>query len=234
MSNANAINIDVEQRLNAVKQRINSAYKNSGRTDSVTLVGASKRQSSALVSAFIQHGLQDIGENYLQEALEKRSAIKGENVNWHYIGQIQSNKTKTIAENFNWVHGIDRLKIAQRIAKQNPTPNSPINLLVQLNPDDEAAKGGVTMGQAAQLCDQIAQLESVRIRGFMMIPKPRECFNAQRAVFASAQELLIQTNQDYGLSMDSLSMGMSGDLEAAISEGSTMVRIGTDLFGARN
>jgi len=226
---------DVEQRLNDIKLRIASACNDAGRSiDSVTLVGASKHKSSALINEFSQYGLLDVGENYLQEALEKRDALKGIDLNWHFIGQIQSNKTKTIAENFNWVHGIDRLKIAQRLDNQNPTPGYAINLLVQLNPDNEISKGGVPLNQAPQLCDQIAQLESVKIRGFMMIPKARNCTKEQRAVFASANDLLIKTNQKYGLSMDTLSMGMSGDLEAAINEGSTMVRIGTDLFGARH
>ena len=233
MNDINTLN--TEERLQTTKQRINTACQQAGRPESsVTLIGASKRKTSTLIQAFAQHGLNDIGENYLQEAIDKRKYLQNIPLNWHFIGQIQSNKTKTIAENFSWVHGIDRLKIAQRIAKQNPTPNSPINLLVQLNPDGEDSKGGVPLEQAAQLCDQISELEAVRIRGFMMIPKARHDFDAQRAVFATAQEQLSLTNQQYGLGLDSLSMGMSGDLDAAIAEGSTMVRVGTDLFGARD
>jgi len=154
-------------------------------------------------------------------------------LNWHFIGQVQSNKTKTIAENFRWVHGVDRLKIANRLGQQNPTPEKPINLLIQLNPDNEASKGGVAPEQAPELCMQVAEINGISIRGFMMIPKARGSFEEQKQTFSIAQEQLELTNQRYGLQLDSLSMGMSGDLEAAIAAGSTMVRIGTDLFGAR-
>ena len=138
--------LNTEERLQTIKQRINTACQQAGRSkSSVTLIGASKRKTSTLIQAFAQHGLNDVGENYLQEAIDKRKDLRSIPLNWHFIGQIQSNKTKTIAENFSWVHGIDRFKIAQRIAKQNPTPSTPINLLVQLNPDSEDSKGGVPL-----------------------------------------------------------------------------------------
>jgi len=217
-----------------IKDRIKQACEQVGRTtDSVTLIGASKRQTPELLKSFVAQGLHDLGENYLQEAMHKQSELKDLALTWHFIGQIQSNKTKTIAENFSWVHGVDRFKIAQRLATQNPS-KSPINILIQLNPDEEQSKGGVSMGAASELCDQIAQLDNIALRGFMMIPKARDSASEQNKIFASAQELLTTTNQQYSLSMDSLSMGMSGDLEAAIAQGSTMIRVGTDLFGSRD
>ena len=224
-----------ENQLNHIQERIETACKNAGRTsESVTLIGASKRQSPELINAFIEQGLTNLGENYLQEAIDKQTSLAQNRatLTWHFIGQIQSNKTKIIAENFDWVHGVDRLKIAQRLSKQNIS-SKPLNLLIQLNPDDEQSKGGVSLKDASELCDQIAQLDNIALRGFMMIPKARKDSSAQESVFASANELLTLTNQQHGLSMDTLSMGMSGDLEAAIAQGSTMIRIGTDLFGAR-
>jgi len=180
-----------EQRLSAVKQRIQSACLASGRAQSeVTLIGASKK------------------------------------------GSIQSNKTKQIAQHFNWVHGIDRFKIAQRLANQNPHPHA-IKALIQINPDHELSKAGVSLAEAAELADAIAQIDKLELHGFMMIPMPRDKQSEQRRVFAKAKELLETTNQQYGLNLKHLSMGMSGDLESAIAEGSTMIRIGTDLFGAR-
>ena len=221
-------------QIKNIKDRINNACSQAKRSqNSVTLIGASKRQSPELIKGFIEQGLNNLGENYLQEAISKQNALKELSLTWHFIGQIQSNKTKTIAMHFNWVHGVDRLKIAQRLASQN-TSKSPINLLIQLNPDEEQSKGGVNLRDAGELSDQIAQLDNMTLRGFMMIPKARESTSEQNKVFARAKELLTLTNQQYGLSMDSLSMGMSGDLEAAIAQGSTMIRVGTDLFGARS
>ena len=221
-------------QLQTIQQRIEQACKMSGRNVSdIHLIGASKRQSPELISAFADCGLQHVGENYSQEASGKKQTLEKLDLTWHFIGQIQSNKTKTIAENFTWVHGVDRFKIAQRLSAQNPN-TAAINLLIQLNPDSEDSKGGVPLNEAGNLCQQIAQLDNIELRGFMMIPKARDSRDEQELVFAQAKELLHETNQHYGLSMDTLSMGMSGDLEAAIAQGSTMIRIGTDLFGVRN
>lgn len=220
--------------LNKIRKRIEAATQKAGRSASeITLVGASKRQSDELVGAFHAAGLKDIGENYLQEALSKRKSLTNLDLKWHFIGQMQSNKSRLIAENFSWVHGIDKLKHAQRLGAHNPR-STEINILLQINADDEASKGGAKLSDAADLSAQIAEINGVRLRGFMLIPKAREQEAAQRAVFAKAKEQLTLCNQQYGLAMDSLSMGMSGDLEAAIMEGSTMVRIGSDLFGARS
>jgi len=223
----------VSQKLAAVRARIDTACKAVGRKPkSVKLIGASKKQSVDLISKFVRAGLNDLGENYLQEAIDKQRQLQNLSTNWHFIGQIQSNKTKLIAHHFEWVHGVDRLKIAKRLANQHMR-QTPINLLIQLNPDQEQTKGGIGLKEAPELCQQLAELEGAALRGFMMIPKARERQDQQRAVFARARELLEHCNQTYGLTLDHLSMGMSGDLEAAIAEGSTMVRIGTDLFGPR-
>jgi len=222
------------QKLAAIKTRIAVACKaNNRQPETVKLVGASKRQNIDLIEQFITSGLHDLGENYLQEAIDKQRQLSSLEASWHFIGQIQSNKTKLVAEHFDWVHGIDRFKIASRIANQRKH-RAPIKLLIQLNPDNEQSKGGVSIANAPDLCQQIAELENVKLRGFMMIPQARECQDQQRAVFAKARELLELCNQRYGMNLDQLSMGMSGDLEAAINEGSTMVRIGTALFGARS
>lgn len=221
------------QKLALVQARVHAACKASYRErGAVKLIGASKKQSSEIISKFIDSGLRDLGENYLQEAIDKQCKLAHLQINWHFIGHIQSNKSKQIAEHFDWVHGVDRLKIAKRLATQNDRP-TPINLLIQLNPDQEESKSGVTIDRAPDLCQQIAEIEGANLRGFMMIPRARQNQGQQRAVFAQARELLEACNQRYGLSLDQLSMGMSGDLEAAIAEGSTMVRVGTDLFGQR-
>ncbi len=236
-----------QQKLQAVSARIAKAEQAIGRAPgSVTLIGASKKQSPERLAAFVQAGLSDLGENYLQEAISKQSELTSLTPTWHFIGQIQSNKTKAIAQHFTWVHGIDRLKIARRIAQQN-SHTQPIKLLIQLNLDGENSKGGVSVEQAPALADEIAQclqhlspdnaLDSsysgAELRGFMAIPMARADQAQQRATFARAQETLTLSNQRYDLGLNQLSMGMSGDLEAAIAEGATMVRIGTDLFGAR-
>lgn len=223
--------LKVQEKLEAIRSRIRLAEIQAGRpANSVTLIGASKKQTSDLIALFNEAGLRHCGENYLQEAIEKQAALNSHDIEWHFIGQIQSNKTKLIAEHFTWVHGIDRLKIASRLASQSAKP---IKLLIQINPDEETSKGGVPLSEGAELADQIAQLDNVEIRGFMTIPQAEKNPDRQKSTFAKVHELLVQTNQRYSLDLNQLSMGMSGDLEAAVSEGATMVRIGTDLFGAR-
>jgi len=219
--------------LNTIRKRISSASQKVGRcpTD-IRLVGASKQQAVELVRTFHAAGLENVGENYLQEALSKRESLADLDLKWHFIGQVQSNKTKLIAENFSWVHGVYELKHAQRLGAHN-TRSASINVLLQINADEEVSKGGVSFAHAATLSAQIAEIEGVKLRGFMLIPKPRPEQSAQRDVFAKVKELLDLSNQQYGLAMDTLSMGMSGDLEAAVMEGSTIIRVGSDLFGPR-
>lgn len=221
------------QRLHAIRSRIAQAAKKAGREPAeITLVGAAKQQPAALAQKFVDAGLQDIGENYLQEGISKQQQVAGQALTWHYIGSIQSNKTASIAEYFTWVHSVDRLKIAKRLAAQSPT-GSQLNILLQIDIDNEPSKGGAAVREVPTLCAAIAQLSGVRLRGFMVLPKLRRDHHAQREPFAQTRELMNSCNQQTGLEMDTLSMGMSGDLEAAILEGSTMVRIGTDLFGVR-
>lgn len=220
-------------QLQAIQDRIRRAANNADREiSSITLVGAAKEKSADLVAAFGDAGLTNIGENYLNQGLEKQALLGGNEFIWHFIGKIQSNKTKEIATHFSWVHGVDRLKIARRF-NDHSNNNSPLQILVQLDIDDEPSKGGVQPKLAAEFCAQLSQFENLRLRGFMLLPKARFVYDEQRKPFAQARELLAQVNQRYSLAMDTLSMGMSNDLEAAITEGSTMVRIGTDLFGAR-
>lgn len=229
-------NIDfASKQLNMIKNRIHRAALEANREPTkIELVGASKQQSVETMRAFHQAGLSHFGENYLQESLNKQKQLQSENINWHFIGSIQSNKCKTIAQSFNWVHSIDRLKIAQRLAKftmQND--QAPLNLLIQLNVDHELSKSGVGLTEAPALCAQIEELDGVIARGFMLIPAPSKSLAEQRRPFEKARKLLEVTNQRYGLHLDTLSMGMSNDLEAAILEGATMVRVGTSLFGPR-
>ena len=226
-----------QEKLLAIQERIEQAILVANRDPNcVRLIGASKQQTSELISEYLKFGLHNLGENYLQEAVTKIETLSSHNASWHFIGQIQSNKTKVIAEHFDWVHGVDRLKIAKRLAAQN-TQKQSLKLLLQLNLDDEQSKAGIKLADAPALADEIAQYVTeggkAELRGFMAIPKARDSKTEQAAIFAKATELLSTTNQRYGLQMDQLSMGMSGDLEAAIQEGATMVRIGTDLFGAR-
>ena len=227
-------NLDyASKQLEKIRNRISEATSRASRAcDSVLLIGASKRQSAQQVELFHQAGLQAVGENFVQEALQKKQALAALNLDLHFIGHIQSNKTQSIADNFSWVHGVDRLKIAQRLASQ-ADPQRPLQILVQLNVDLETSKGGVNPKEFGPLCAAISELDNITLRGLMLIPKPRSNNQDQRKPFAVAMRQLQQTNQLYGLSMDSLSMGMSNDLEAAIAEGSTMVRVGSDLFGTR-
>lgn len=227
-----------QDKLESVRSRISQAILEQNRpTNSVRLIGASKRQSPSLIQKFLNLGLMDLGENYLQEGIGKIETLINPAPNWHFIGQIQSNKTKLIANHFDWVHGVDRVKIAVRIAKQNTRPQT-TKLLLQLNLDNEDGKGGVAQPKAAEMADEISQkinaIGGAELKGFMAIPQARHSFSEQSATFAKARETLELTNQQFGLNLTELSMGMSGDLEAAIAEGATMVRIGTDLFGPRD
>lgn len=199
---------------------------------SVNLLAVSKRQSIESITQANIAGLKDFGENYLQEALDKIEKLSQLELNWHFIGPIQSNKTKPIAEHFQWVHSVDRLKIALRLNDHRDQGNVPLNVCVQINLSGEASKSGVDLAEAEALCDYISQLPKLKLRGLMAIPAPlcefesqRACFRLLATEFARLQSLYPQ--------MDTLSMGMSSDYEAAIAEGSTLIRIGTGIFGPR-
>lgn len=198
--------------------------------DEVRLLAVSKTQSADTIRQACDAGVHDFGENYLQEALEKQADLADLPLTWHFIGPIQSNKTKSIAEHFDWVHSVDRLKIAQRLSDQRPESLPPMNICLQVNVSGEASKSGCEPQDVPQLAQAIAALPRLRLRGLMAIPEPTDDPTEQRAAFARLRHLQAELQMD----LDTLSMGMSQDLEAAIAEGATWVRIGTALFGARD
>jgi len=218
------------ERLQAVTERIASATRSAGRNPaSVRLVAVSKTFSSAHVRAAFAAGQRDFGENYVQEALDKMDALADLPIVWHFIGPIQSNKTKPIAERFDWVHSIDRLKIAERLAMQRPPQRQPLNACLQVNVSGEASKSGADPAEVAALAGAVGNLPNLRLRGLMAIPEPTTDVALQRARFRRLSELRAAA----GLPMDTLSMGMSDDLESAIAEGATMIRVGRAIFGER-
>ncbi len=199
---------------------------------SVTLLAAGKAQPVELLAAAADCGVSDFGESYLQEALAKIAALRERPLTWHFIGRIQANKTRPIAETFAWVHALDRLKVAERLAAQRPSNLPPLNVCLEVNLAGEAGKGGVSPAELPALAAAVARLPCLTLRGLMCIP-PQETEPArQRAWFARLRGLKEDLNAG-GHSLDTLSMGMSGDFEAAIQEGATIVRLGTVLFGAR-
>lgn len=199
---------------------------------SVKLLAASKQQNIDKIEDAISAGQNCFGENYLQEALTKITTLKNHSIQWHFIGKLQVNKTRLIAQHFSWVHGIDRLKIAERLSAQRPSNFPPLNVCIALNISQEEQKSGVTYDQLFDLAHHVSQLENLHLRGLMAIPKPTHNFSEQFNIYQQVQ----QAQKDLcarGLELDTLSMGMSNDFEAAIAAGSTMVRIGTAIFGER-
>jgi hypothetical protein len=230
----NGSNSGLEERFLAVNRRICLAEQKWHRpVGSVNLVGASKKQSAGKIAELAALGLKAVGENYVQEAVAKQDQLDALEIEWHFIGSIQSNKTRTLAERFDWIHGVDRVKIARRLGNQRPAGTTPINICLQVNPDEEVSKAGRSLRCLAELADAVSGLDGIRLRGLMAIPAPRKNFDEQRRSFAAIRAALDSLNKELGLQMDCLSMGMSADLEAAIAEGATHVRIGTDLFGPR-
>jgi pyridoxal phosphate enzyme (YggS family) len=225
---------DLIERFQATIQRIRRAEKTWNRpAGSVELVGAAKMQSSRKISELASMGLRAVGENYLQEAISKQDELKALEIEWHFIGRIQSNKTRVLAERFDWVHGVDRLKIVERLSSQRPSDAQALNIFLQINIDGQATKSGRSLEDLEDIANATSSLDGVRLRGLMAIPAPQKEFDEQRRSFAAIQEAMNTLNQRCGLHMECLSMGMSGDLEAAIAEGATHVRIGTALFGPR-
>jgi len=227
----------IREQLLDVHQRIGAACAAAGRAaGSVALLAVSKTQPTAAVREAAAAGQRDFGENYVQEGLAKIETLADLRAQlvWHLIGPLQSNKTRAVAEAFDWVHTVDRLKIAQRLAEQRPPGLPPLQLCLQVNISGEPSKSGVAPAEVPALARAVAALprESVRLRGLMAIPEPAGDFNAQRTPHRALRELLAQLQRD-GLALDTLSMGMSADLEAAVAEGATLVRIGTAIFGAR-
>jgi PLP dependent protein len=224
----------IAHHLESVHHRMQAACRAAGRDPShVKLLAVSKTCAPEKVAQAFAAGQVDFGENYIQEAVEKIATLKGLPIVWHCIGPIQSNKTRLVAEHFDWVHTVDRLKIAQRLSEQRPAELPPLQVCIQVNVDGGLNKSGVTPQEALALAQAITALPRLRLRGLMCIPEPSPDFDAARLVLVRAR-LLFESLQAAGLDLDTLSMGMSDDLEAAIHEGSTLVRIGTAIFGARN
>jgi len=221
----------IADNLSALAARIQRAAEAVGRDPaSVHLLAVSKTKPASAIREIHAAGVRDVGENYLQEALGKQQELGDLPLIWHFIGPIQSNKTKAIAEHFDWVHSVDRLKIAQRLSEQRPQGLPPLNICLQVNVSGEDSKSGCAAADLPALANAVAALPNLRLRGLMAIPEPSEERAEQEAAFATLRQLQNTLN----LGLDTLSMGMSHDLEAAIAQGATWVRIGTALFGARN
>jgi pyridoxal phosphate enzyme (YggS family) len=223
----------IGERLQAMRAHIQAAEQSAGRpAGNTTLLAVSKAHpATAIREAFIA-GQRLFGENYLQEALDKQSQLADLDIEWHFIGPIQSNKTQAIANHFSWVHGVDRLKIAERLSQARTEQLPPLNVCLQVNVSEEASKSGVPAAEALVLAANIAQLPRLKLRGLMAIPAPVEDPALQREQFARVRKLYEQL-RDQGLALDTLSIGMSQDFPAAIHEGATIIRIGSAIFGAR-
>ena len=225
---------DILRNLQAVRQRIETAANTAGRPpESVRLLAVSKTWPAEAVAVAAQAGQVAFGENYVQEGVEKVAALRGLGLEWHFIGPLQSNKSRLVAEHFDWVHTLDRLKIAERLSAQRPAHCPPLQVCVQVNVSGEASKSGCAPAEAAALCRAVAALPGLRLRGLMAIPAPEADPARQRQPFSTLHQLFDSLRAE-GLELDTLSMGMSDDLEAAIAEGSTLVRVGSAIFGARN
>lgn len=223
----------IAQRSQAIMSQVENATVTAGRpTGSVTIIGVSKTHQAPLLREAYSVGLRDFGESYLQEALDKMQQLADLDITWHFIGPIQSNKTRPIAESFRWVHGIDRLKTAQRLSDSRPHHLPALNVCLQVNISEEASKAGCTPDELPALAQEVSALPNLRLRGLMAIPEPTTDIARQRQNFNKLAQLLESLNQK-GLTMDVLSMGMSDDFVSAIMEGSTLVRIGTAIFGQR-
>jgi PLP dependent protein len=223
----------ITANLQAVSERIAAAARAAGRSaDSVRLVAVSKTFASAAVREAAKAGQSDFGENYVTEGVEKIGELRSLGLTWHYVGPIQSNKTRLIAELFDWVHSVDREKIAVRLSQARGAEQAELQVCIQVNVSGEASKSGVVPGDTAALARKIAGLPRLKLRGLMAIPEATPDERLQRSRFAQLRALRDELNRD-GLGLDTLSMGMSADMDAAIAEGATMVRVGTAIFGER-
>ncbi|WP_265919598.1 YggS family pyridoxal phosphate-dependent enzyme [Cupriavidus nantongensis] len=225
----------IAANLQAVRQGIAAAAQQAGRQPAdVALLAVSKTVSPDRIRAAYAAGQFEFGENYVQEGIDKIAALADlrDRLQWHFIGPLQSNKTRPVAEHFDWVHTIDRLRIAERLSAQRPAGMPALQVCIQVNISGEASKSGVAPAEVPALAHAVAALPNLRLRGLMAIPEPEHDPAAQRRPFAAMRAMLQALRAD-GLQLDTLSMGMSGDMEAAIAEGATLVRIGTAIFGAR-
>lgn len=226
----NTIAENIHQLSDQLK-RLERQYERSA--GCVKLLAVSKRHPVESIIAANEAGINDFGENYLQEALDKIQQLSSKSMNWHFIGPIQSNKTKSIAENFQWVHSIDRLKIAQRLSDQRASTSQKLNVCVQVKLSDETSKSGIELGEAEALCDSVEALPNLQLRGLMAIPAVLPDLESQRLAFRILAQEYLRLRPRYA-QFDTLSMGMSNDFEAAVAEGSTLIRIGTGIFGPRS
>jgi len=225
--------IRVTENLRKIRELLAKAAIDAGRDDSaVQLLAVSKKQTLAGVIEAAAAGQRDFGENFVQESLEKIAAVSRNDLCWHFIGHLQTNKTRAVAAHFDWVHTVDRLKTAQRLSQQRPAALGKLNICLQVNIDDEPGKSGVNVDELFELAKQVAQLPRLRLRGLMCLPALRTRFEDQRKPFAAMRDLLGMLCRQ-SLEVDTLSMGMSSDFRAAIFEGATIVRLGTAVFGKR-
>ncbi len=225
--------IRVTENLRIIRDLLDKAAVSAGRDPaSVSLLAVSKKQPLRAILEAADAGQRDFGENFVQEGLEKIAGSRGKGLIWHFIGHLQSNKTRSVAEHFDWVHTVDRLKIARRLSEQRPASRGPLEVCVQVNVDDEASKSGVGVAEAVDLALAVDELPGLRLRGFMCIPAPVRSEALERQAFSRLARIA-DAARDRGLDIDTLSMGMSGDYGAAIAEGATIVRIGTAIFGPR-
>lgn len=222
------------KHLKKVTQRIKEVIKQTNRpVDSVRLIAVSKTKPAIDIEQVYQAGQFEFGENYLQEAVEKITSLQHlDNIKWHFIGAIQSNKTRIIAEHFDWVHSVERLKIAKRLSEQRTSDQAPLNICLQVNINNEENKAGVSLAEVPELAREVNQLDHLKLRGLMAIPIKTQDASEQHAAFKQLKDCLDQLNEQ-GMQLDTLSMGMSNDMEAAIAEGATMIRVGTAIFGER-
>ena len=224
---------DIGTALNTVRARVGELERRYHREPgSVTLLAVSKTKPPEAVRAAVAAGQHAFGENHLQDAMTKVDALDGEGVSWHFIGAIQSNKTRPIAAHFDWVHSIEREKIATRLSAQRPAGREPLDVFIEVNVSGEDTKSGVPPAGVEPLARLVRELPGLRLRGLMAIPRPAEDFETQRIPFRLLREILDDLNAK-GLGLDTLSMGMTADLEAAVAEGATIVRVGTAIFGPR-
>ncbi|MBS3669012.1 MULTISPECIES: YggS family pyridoxal phosphate-dependent enzyme [Halomonadaceae] len=231
-----ALNESLDSSYAQALKRLRDALEDAGRAqDAAKLLAVSKTKPAAMIRQAWQLGQREFGENYLQEALEKQTELTDlDGIVWHFIGPLQSNKTRSVAEHFDWVHSVDRLKIAKRLSEQRPAHLAPLNICLQVNISREESKAGVLPEALEELAKEVATLPNLHLRGLMAIPAPAKDISAQRQPLAALREAFTALQSSLpDAPLDTLSMGMSDDLEAAILEGATLVRLGTAIFGAR-
>ena len=226
---------NIKANLEAVRDHISRACQRYHReADEIMLLAVSKTKPVSMVKEALDCGQQHFGENYLQDATTKIRAVVDPNVVWHFIGAIQSNKTRSIASSFDWVHTVSNQKVARRLNDQRPSTRAPLNVLLQVNIDDEETKTGLSVSAVKEIIEPLLSLKRIHLRGLMAIPKPSDQIEVQRNAFKRLRTLQQSISQEFDLPrFDQLSMGMTADLEAAVAEGTTLVRIGTAIFGAR-